>query len=85
MYKVELRHRAQRTLDKLPQTDFEAVVETVKELAQTPSPRGMEKVKTAGLWRIRQGDYRIIYSIDDNQRLVAVVRIGHRREIYRSF
>jgi len=84
MYKVELRRGAQRTLDKLPQTDFEAVVEAVKQLAQTPRPRGMEKVKTTGLWRIRQGDYRIIYSIDDSQQLVTVVRIGHRREIYRS-
>jgi mRNA interferase RelE/StbE len=84
MYKVELRRRAQRTLDRLPQTDFGAVVEAVKELAQTPRPRGIEKVKTTGLWRIRQGDYRIIYTIDDNRRLVTVVRIGHRREIYRS-
>jgi mRNA-degrading endonuclease RelE of RelBE toxin-antitoxin system len=41
MYKVELRRRAQRTLDRLPQTDFEAVVEAVKELAQTPRPRGV--------------------------------------------
>jgi len=84
MYKVELRRRAQRTLDRLPQTDFEAVLEAVKQLAQTPRPRGMEKVKATGLWRIRQGDYRIIYSIDDSQQLVTVVRIGHRREIYRS-
>ena len=84
MYKVELRRRAQRTLHRLPQTDFEAAVEAVKQLAQTPRPRGMEKVKTTGLWRIRQGDYRIIYSIDDSQQLVTVVRIGHRREIYRS-
>jgi mRNA interferase RelE/StbE len=85
MYKVELRRRAQRTLDRLPQTDFEAVVEAVKELAQTPRPRGMEKVKTTGLWRIRQGDYRIIYAIDYNQQLVTVVRIGHRREMYMRF
>jgi mRNA interferase RelE/StbE len=85
VYKVELRRRAQRTLDRLPQTDFEAVVEAVKGLAQTPRPRGMEKVKTAGLWRIRQGNYRIIYSSDDKQQLVTVVRIGHRGEIYRSF
>ena len=84
MYKVELRRRPQRTLDKLPKTDFEAVVEAVRELAQTPRPRGVEKVKTAGLWRIRHCDYRIIYTIDDNQQLVTVLRIGHRREIYRS-
>ena len=84
MYQIELRRRAQRALDKLPKTDFQAVVEAMKGLAQTPRPRSVEKVKSTGLWRIRQGDYRIIYAIDDNQQLVTVVRIGHRREIYRS-
>jgi mRNA interferase RelE/StbE len=84
MYKVEVRRRAQQALDRLPKTDFEAVVEAMKELAQTPRPRGIEKVKTTGLWRIRQGDYRIVYAIDDNQQVVTIVRIGHRREIYRS-
>ena len=84
MYKVEVRRRAQRALDKLPKNDFQAVVQTIKELAQTPRPKGVEKVKTTGLWRVRQGDYRIIYAIDDKEHLVIVVRVGHRREIYRS-
>ena len=84
MYKIELRSLAQRALDKLPKTDFQAVIETTKELSLTPRPRGVEKVKNTGLWRIRQGEYRIIYSIDDKKLLVTVVRIGHRREIYRS-
>lgn len=84
MYKVELRRRAQRALDKLPRADFQAVVEAIKELAQAPRPRGVEKVKSAGLWRIRKGDYRIIYAIDDKQQLVTIVRIEHRREICRS-
>ena len=84
MYKIELRSLAQRALDKLPKTDFQVVIETTKELALTPRPRGVEKVKNTGLWRIRQGEYRIIYSIDDKKLLVTVVRIGHRREIYRS-
>ena len=69
MYKVEVRRRAQRALDKLPKSDFQAVIEAIKGLAQTPRPRGIEKVKSTGLWRIRQGDYRIIYAIDDNERL----------------
>jgi mRNA interferase RelE/StbE len=84
VYKVEFRRRAQRALDKLPKADFQAVVETIKELAQTPRPKGIEKVKTTGLWRVRRGDYRIIYSIDDNQQLVTIALVGHRREIYRS-
>jgi mRNA interferase RelE/StbE len=84
MYKIELRRLAQRALDRLPKSDFQAVLEATKHLAQTPRPRGVEKVKSTGLWRIRQGDYRIIYGIDDKQLLITVVRIGHRREIYRS-
>ncbi len=84
MYKIEVRRRVQRALDKLPKSDFKADIEAIKDLAQTPRPRGIEKVKSTGLWRIRQGDYRIIYAIDDNERLVTVVRVGHRREIYRA-
>jgi mRNA interferase RelE/StbE len=84
MYKVEVRRRAQRALDKLPKSDFQAVIESIKDLAQTPRPRGIEKVKSTGLWRIRQGDYRIVYAIDDNEHLVTIVRVGHRREIYRA-
>ncbi|MFH0769462.1 MAG: type II toxin-antitoxin system RelE/ParE family toxin [Chloroflexota bacterium] len=84
MYEIELRRRAQRALDRLPKADFQAVIEATKELAQTPRPRGVEKVKTTGLWRIRQGDYRIIYAIDDDRQTIIIVRVGHRREIYRS-
>ena len=84
MYKVEVRRRAQHALDRLPKNDFQAVVKAIKELAQTPRPKGIEKVKATGLWRVRQGDYRIIYAIDDKEHLVIVVRVGHRREIYRS-
>lgn len=84
MYKVELRRKAQRNLDRLPRDDFNAVVGAVKGLANTPRPKGVEKIKSAGLWRIRQGDYRIVYSIDDGRKMVTILRIGHRREIYRS-
>ena len=84
MYKIELRRRAQRALDRLPKGDFSAILDALKGLANTPRPKGVEKIKSAGLWRIRQGDYRIVYSIDDSQKSVTVLRIGHRREIYRS-
>jgi mRNA interferase RelE/StbE len=84
MYKIELRRLAQRSLDKLPTRDFDAVLSTVKALADSPRPKGVEKLKGVGLWRVRQGDYRVVYSIEDTQRLVVIVRVGHRREIYRS-
>lgn len=85
MYRIELRRKAQRSLDKLPKDDFNAVLGAIKGLADKPRPKGMEKIKSVGLWRIRQGDYRIVYSIDDEQKTVTILRIGHRREIYRSF
>jgi mRNA interferase RelE/StbE len=84
MHKIELRRKAQQALDRLPRNDFDAVLETLKGLADTPRPRGVEKIKSAGLWRVRQGDYRIVYSIDDARKIVTILRIGHRREIYRS-
>ncbi|BAS32091.1 type II toxin-antitoxin system RelE family toxin [Dehalococcoides mccartyi] len=84
MYRIELRRKAQQDLDKLPKKDFEAVIETIKELANTPRPKGIEKLKGSGLWRVRRGDYRIVYNIDDKQSLVIIVRIGNRRDIYRS-
>ena len=84
-YQVELRRKAQRSLDKLPKDDFDEVISVVKGLADSPRPKGVEKIKSAGLWRIRQGDYRIVYSIDDSQKAVTILRIGHRREIYRAF
>ncbi|AHB13808.1 type II toxin-antitoxin system RelE/ParE family toxin [Dehalococcoides mccartyi] len=84
MYRIDLRRKAQQDLDKLPKKDFEAVIETIKELANTPRPKGIEKLKGSGLWRVRQGDYRIVYNIDDKQSQVIIVRIGNRRDIYRS-
>jgi mRNA interferase RelE/StbE len=85
MHGVDLRRQVQKSLDKLPKSDFQAVIEAIKGLAQTPRPRGIEKVKSTGIWRIRQGDYRIVYSIDDNEKVVTIVRVGHRLEIYRAF
>ena len=84
MYKVELRRKAQRNLDRLPRDDFNTVLEAVRNLISTPRPKGVEKIKNAGLWRIRQGDYRIVYSINDDLKMITILRIGHRREIYRS-
>ncbi|MFC1944395.1 type II toxin-antitoxin system RelE/ParE family toxin [Chloroflexota bacterium] len=87
MYKIELRKKVQKSLDVIPEDDFSAIIEAIWGLKDDPRPRGVEKLKGLGridvLWRIRQGDYRIVYSIDDSQKLVTIVRVGHRREVYR--
>lgn len=84
VYRVDLRRKPQRALDRLPDNDFDAVVKAVRELANSPRPKGVEKIKTAGLWRVRQGDYRVVYDIDDKQKVITVVRIGRTTTLLAS-
>ena len=84
MYKVELRRRVQQSLAKLSEKDRRVVITALESLEQEPRPRGVEKIRGTELWRIRKGDYRAIYYIDDREQTITVVRIGHRRDVYRG-
>lgn len=84
MYRVDLRHRVQQSLEKLQAKDRQMIIEALLSLEQAPRPKGVEKIKGTELWRIRKGDYRVIYHIDDEEKVITVVRIGHRRDIYRG-
>ena len=84
MYKVELRRRVRQSLDRLPEKNHQAVITALKSLEQEPRPRGVEKIRGTELWRIRKGDYRVIYYIDDREQTITVVRIRHRRDVYRG-
>lgn len=80
-----MTRQAQKSLDRLPKRDAEAIMDKLSDLPQSLRPRGVEKLKSATeLWRIRQGDYRIVYSINDELKTINIWDIGHRREIYRS-
>jgi len=82
VYKVELRRRVQDKLDSLPESDREMVMDALISLEENPRPRGMEKIRGKELWRVRKGDYRVVYDIDDDAKIVTVVRIGHRKDVY---
>ena len=83
-YSVVIKRSAEKELRKLPPGDLRRVIDRLNGLAQSPRPSGCEKLSgEADQYRIRQGDYRIVYGIDDDARLVEIVKIGHRREIYR--
>jgi mRNA interferase RelE/StbE len=84
VYKVELRRRVRQSLDKLPEKDRQVVITALESLEQEPRPRGVEKITATELWRIRKGDYRVIYYINDQEQIITVVRIGHRRDVYRG-
>lgn len=82
-YQVELKPRADKQLRALPRPVQLRIVRTLDELADDPRPHGVKKLAGAeDLYRVRVGDYRIVYQIADKRLLVLVVRIGHRRDIY---
>jgi len=82
-FRVVLSPAASRELRKLSQPAAQRVVAVFEVLAQTPRPPAAKPlVGRPGLWRVRSGDYRILYEINDDVLLVFVVRVGHRREVY---
>jgi mRNA interferase RelE/StbE len=82
-YAVDLRRSAVKELDDLASADVERVMSRIRALAANPRPAGSEKLTSAEQYRVRQGVYRIVYEIDDTGRVVTIVKIGHRREVYR--
>lgn len=83
-YTIEFSSAAVRQLRKLDRRAQRRVQAAVELLAQEPRPAGAKKlVGGDGEWRVRTGDYRIVYEIDDGVLLVLVLAVGHRREIYR--
>jgi mRNA interferase RelE/StbE len=83
-YKIEFSPHASRALRRLPADVQSRVVPVIDSLADTPRPFGAEKLSgSKNTYRIRVGDYRVLYDVLDNILLVIVIDLGHRKEIYR--
>ena len=83
-HQIELTRKAVRQLGSLPSDVQSRLKPRIDALASNPRPRGVKKLSAAeGIYRIREGDYRIIYQVQDNILLVLVLRIGHRKDVYR--
>jgi mRNA interferase RelE/StbE len=83
-YRIELAPSAARELERLPRNIQRRVAQKIDDLANNPRPSGSTKLQgRANRWRIRVGDYRIIYDIEDTIVRVLVLKIGHRRDVYR--
>ncbi len=82
-YKLNISRKAQKFLTTVSATDYQRIKENIANLAQNPRPPNCLKLKGREAWRIRVGDYRVIYEIADEIVTIIVVEIGHRREIYR--
>jgi mRNA interferase RelE/StbE len=83
-YRIIMTPEARRNMLDLPRDMARRVHACILALAKTPRPSPTKKLRGPGqYWRVRVGDYRIIYQVEDDKLLVIVVRIGHRREVYR--
>jgi mRNA interferase RelE/StbE len=83
-YSVLVKRSAERELRDIPKRDLGRVMARIRGLAEDPRPPGGEKLSGHDRYRLRQGDYRVVYAVDDEERTVEVVKIGHRREVYRD-
>ena len=82
-YSLEIKASAQKELDSLNETLFARIDRKVLALADNPRPAGCKKLRGyKDLWRIRAGDMRVVYIVDDGAKVVTVTRIAHRREVY---
>jgi mRNA interferase RelE/StbE len=84
VYEVYLEGAAERDLRRLPEEIFRRIIPHIRSLGENPRPPGCRKLAgSENDWRIRIGDYRVVYEIDETKRAVRVFRVRHRREAYR--
>jgi mRNA interferase RelE/StbE len=83
-YKVEWKHSAIKELEKLPRQMLARIVEAVNDLARDPYPGGTRKLSgSERTYRIRVGDYRVLYSIYNDKFIVEIIRVKHRKDVYK--
>ena len=83
-YELRFKTSVAKDMRDVPKTDLRRILERIEALRDDPRPIGSEKLSAQERYRIRQGNYRILYEILDLEVVVEVVKIGHRREVYRS-
>ena len=82
-YRVYFRVSVEKDLIAIPKSDLKKILQRIKTLSENPRPSGCEKLTGQERYRIRQGRYRILYSIQDRELTVWIVKVGHRKDIYR--
>ena len=83
-YSLFIKPSAAKEIEALPKKDRLKIILRIQGLALDPRPSGCEKLSGNDKYRVRQGLYRILYTINDNEVIVSVVKVGHRREVYRQ-
>lgn len=83
-YKISIKSSAAKELARLPKKDVLRITSRIKSLSFNPRPQGCEKLSAQERYRIRQGNYRIVYSIEDDKLIVYVIKIAHRSAVYKK-
>ena len=83
-YKILIKASAIKELEKVPKKSLEQIIKRIESLSENPRPEGSQKLSAQERYRIRQGDYRIIYRVYQKEILVLVLTIGHRKDIYKQ-
>jgi mRNA interferase RelE/StbE len=83
-YELVFRKSVAKDLRRIPNADVARILDRIRALADDPRPSGCEKLSGLERYRVRQGVYRIVYEVLDQRLIVLVVKIGHRRDIYRA-
>jgi mRNA interferase RelE/StbE len=82
-YRLLIKPSADKEIEALPKQDRRRIVAKITSLSRDPRPPGCEKLSGHDQYRLRQGNYRILYEIQDLNLIVVVVKVGHRRDVYR--
>lgn len=82
-YKIYFRKSVQKDFSAIPKKDLKRIINRIDGLGENPRPVGCEKLTGQERYRLRQGRYRIVYSIQDDELTIWIVKIGHRKDIYR--
>jgi len=82
-YEIFFKESVWKDLKNIPKSDLKRILSRIEKLGETPRPMGCEKLTSMDLYRVRQGKYRIVYSIQDNELTIWVIKIGHRKNVYR--
>lgn len=82
-YRVEILPRVEKRMNTLPKSVLVRINGAIKALAEEPRPPGVARVKVDGTYRVRVGDYRVVYDLNDARRSVTITGVGHRKDVYR--
>lgn len=83
-YKIEFKKTATKELNSLPNKEIKKILNTINQLIENPRPINSKKLSASERYRIRSGDYRILYEIKDQILIVYIIKIAHRKDVYRA-